>query len=311
MTRLPLLPTLIVCSFPVISHAAEVWAPGITYNKEEGKYEGWVDFNKSPGDADYITEDEGMCWAASASNVITWWQTQNAGKLTSANKPTETYGIATNWDIFRTVYDDIGGTPSAAYDWYINGLGELPMNEDGFPIYPSDMDTGHMGKPDPENKTYEAGLWNGGFLKGVYDSSSSAYTTRIASGNSDSYEFSRKVVDALNDGYALSISAYDNLAHAYTLWGVEYNETDKGLVLTKAYITNSDDGIESLIEREIIFKETSISFQDNTDSQIALAWEYLDGMRTVVVPEPSAFGLIAGTLALALVAASRRRNRRR
>ena len=90
MTRLPLLPTLIVCSFPVISHAAEApitpgtyqaRAPGVSISG------GWVDFDKTPGDADYIADDEGMCWAATASNVITWWQTQNAKKLMETTLP--------------------------------------------------------------------------------------------------------------------------------------------------------------------------------------------------------------------------------
>lgn len=119
---------------------------------------------------------------------------------------------------------------------------------------------------------------------------------------------------ALNDGYALSISAYDSAAHAYTLWGVEYEITnDAQYKLTKAWGTDSDDGATKLVEKALVsidYKASAISFNDG-EGGVNLTWQYLDAMRTIVVPEPSAFGLIAGTLALALVATSRRRKRLR
>ena len=63
-----------------LSHAAEVWAPGVSW---EG---GWYDFNKyakggnSNGTSGYLKDDSLMCWAVSAANVIAWWQEQNSIK---------------------------------------------------------------------------------------------------------------------------------------------------------------------------------------------------------------------------------------
>lgn len=293
MTRLPLLHTLILCSFPVISHAAEVWAPGVS---EQG---GWVDFNKTCTDSSNYMADMGMCWAASASNIITWWQTQNASKLTSANKPTETYGIDTNWDIFRTVYKDVGGNPSTAYDWYINGVG---TDQYGVPVYGDAMDWSQ--EYNKETGTgYQATLWNGGFLKNV-----GIEKTGFAVNSAGAF---KNVVNAISNGYALSVSTSPgdgSSAHAITLWGIEYTGTIDNPENVIAYITDSDNlnNTDELIATSLAVKGTSLSIEYG-----GLVWSRVDGLRTVVVPEPSAFGFIAGTLALALVASSRQRNLRR
>lgn len=293
MTHLPLLPTLIVCSFPVISHAVEVWAPGVS------KDSGWVDFNKTCTDSNNYMADMGMCWAATASNVLTWWQTQNADKLTTANMPTETYGISSNWDIFRIVYTNDGGNPSAAYDWYINGVG---TNQYGDPVYSDGMDWSQ--EYNKETGTgYLTALWDGGFLKNV-----GVERTEFAVNSEGAFE---NVVNAISNGYALSVSTSPgdgSSAHAITLWGIEYTGTTDNPTNIIAYITDSDNlySKDGLIATTLAIKGTTLSIDYG-----GLVWSRVDGLRTIVVPEPSAFGLIAGTLALALVSSSRRRNRRR
>lgn len=307
MNRLPLLPTLVVCCLPVISQAAQAWAPGVSSSG------GWVDYNKTCTNPNNYMADMGMCWAASASNVITWWQTHNADKLSVANKPenafneyeTETYKMNSTWDVFRTVYKDDGGVPSTAYGWYIDGLGDGSI--------PESMDLSLELDKEAGTGVYPFSLWEGGFLKNVYDTSDVTLSTYVATFNGNSYDFAREIVNALNGGYALSISTYDGpRAHAYTLWGVEYTESDGNVKLSKAWITNSDDGKEALVEREVIFKDApgghSISFTDDTVPGVALAWQRVDGMR-IAIPEPSAFGLLAGMLALAFVGTSRRNRR--
>lgn len=63
-----------------VTQAAEAWAYGVS---REG---GWVDFDKDAVNKPYM-DDEGMCWAAAASNVITWWEGHNAELLTSTSQP--------------------------------------------------------------------------------------------------------------------------------------------------------------------------------------------------------------------------------
>lgn len=50
------------------------------------------------------------------------------------------------------------------------------------------------------------------------------------------------MVKALQDVYALSVSEENSgVAHAYTLWGAEYEITGNGYELTSVWLTDSDD----------------------------------------------------------------------
>ena len=268
-------------------HAAEAWAPGVSRN------DGWIDFNKTCKDSSNYMADMGMCWAASASNVITWWQGQNPDAMKSVTLPS-----ADVWDVFRTVYKDVGGTPSAAYDWWINGR---KTDEYGVP-----KDDGLM---DFTQETKETAFWyDGGFLKGIYAETAPNATTYLISSYNDAYAFSKQIVDALNSGYALSISAFNSgVAHAYTLWGVEYEVNNGQYELTKVWVTDSDDGETKLVEKLLQCVNKGESGYVAFEEQFGATWQYVAGMSTSVIPEPSAFGLLAGMAALALVGSRRRK----
>lgn len=289
--KITLLPALIVFCLPAISEAAEtfeVWAPGVS------RTSGWVDFNKNCTDSSNPMADMGMCWAATASNVITWWQTQNKSKLSSENMPTETYGISSNWDIFRTVYKDVGGVPSAAYEWFINGVSKDQYDQ---PIFPATMDfTLEYSK---ESATgYASTLWEGGFLKNL-----GVETTGFTVGP-DSFD---DIVNALKNGYALSVSTSPrdgSSAHAVTLWGITYSGTIDDPDNTYLWITDSDNvgGQDGLIQTSFKISSDGLSIEYG-----GLILSRVDGMRTIVIPEPSAFGLFAGIFALGLLSLRRRR----
>lgn len=266
-------------------HAAEAWAPGVSLES------GWIDFNKTCKDPNNYMADMGMCWAASASNVITWWQQQNPEAVKSVTLPS-----ANAWDVFRTVYKDVGGTPSEAYDWWINGL-----KTDSSGQYPNHMDL--------TQETKETASWYaGGFLKDIYAETAPSTTTYLVSSYNDAYAFSKQIVDALNGGYALSISVFNSgLAHAYTLWGVEYEVTNGQYELTKAWITDSDDGEVKLVEKLLQCVNKGESGYVAFEEQFGATWQYVAGMSTSVIPEPSAFGLLAGMAAFALVGSRRRK----
>lgn len=135
--------------------AAEVWAPGVSQTG------GWVDYNKGPVN-DGMMADTGMCWAASASNVISWWNTWNASSLTStAAKPGDP------WEVFRKVYQNIGSTPTYAYEWWIDGK----KNEWDEVVLPSGFDADGFGSiEDKSNASWPYG----GFLSGVYSTAEHA-----------------------------------------------------------------------------------------------------------------------------------------
>lgn len=273
-----------------VAAAAEAWSPGVSRNG------GWVDYDKDAVNKPYM-DDEGMCWAAAASNVITWWQNHNAELVASADQPAHNA-----WDVYRLVYLNVGGVPSNAFNWWINGISR---DQYGVPQY----GFGSVMDAEVYNNTKELDIqwyFDGGFLSSVYSTAENPIT--LAVGNSDSYALCRQIVDALQSGYALVLSAS---AHALTLWGVEYEETDKGTVITKAWVTDSDDYQNALIE------SSEFSVKSGPDGNAvamklptygdgtSFVYAAISGMRTNSVPEPATATL--SLLALAGLAARRRR----
>lgn len=280
--------------------AASAWAPGVSIDG------GWVDYNKAASE-DSVWGDTSMCWAASASNVISWWVEHNESLLTSTTLPT-----ANPWEVARYLFTNDGGTPTTMFNWWINGV-------DWTDTLPGYFDENVYNQK--EESIYgiaKGSIFEGGFLKQVYSTTSSAIVIR--SGNSNSYDFARSIVEALESGYALSISVSDSALHAFTLWGVEYIETDKGIVLTRAWITDSDDASRTsnqpfLISADIAFKADEDVAENNSIALINLPGltdqsyriDTLAGMRTdpAAVPEPATATL--GLVALAGLAMRRRR----
>ena len=288
--KLSLISILALSFMLPVASAAEAWAPGVS---REG---GWVDYDKDAINKPYM-EDEGMCWAAAASNVITWWQNHNADQLTSSSLPTHNA-----WDVYRLVYLNIGGVPSNAFNWYINGISrdQYDVPQYGF---------GSVMDAEVYDNTKEFNIqwyFDGGFLSGVYSTAENPVLLSV--GNSDSYALCRRIVDAIESGYALVLSAS---SHALTLWGVEYEETDKGTVITKAWVTDSDDYKSQLVESsEFSVKSGSDgnavamklpTYGDGT----SFVYSAISGMRTDIIPEPATGTL--SLLALAALAARRRR----
>lgn len=105
-------------------------APGLTYSEtREGKVEisGWYDAEKTEkqGDADDL-----MCYAASASNLIAWWQNSSYAVDSAAPKDLDTI-----WATFvnsNQIYSS-GGVFQCAVNWWLSGVYA--------PCYPQDDNT--------------------------------------------------------------------------------------------------------------------------------------------------------------------------
>lgn len=298
-----------------LSHAAEVWAPGVSM---EG---GWYDFNKyakggnSNGTSDYLKDDSLMCWAVSAANVIAWWQEQN-----SIKSEYDYSTIPQGKDIHQTfvaVFNNVGGNPAQAFQWWINGtqggtIDYLPQRTN----FPDDDESSWTSI---DGKTYYPGnYYDGGFLTNAYYTSTPFYNiaadpvtianTKLATNGQSITLQHRAIVEALKSGYALSLEVNTNDGtvgeHAITLWGVEYTEAANGdITLTKAYITDSDDRYSGIVEAKVDGKGYLYGMKiDNGAYLITNA----NGMRTTVtIPEPATVTL--SLLALCGLAVRRKR----
>lgn len=261
----------------------EVWAPGVSQGK------GWYDYHKTGND------DAAMCWAASASNVISWWQNLNAASITSTVPQNEKI-----FDIFKGVFTNGGGKASFAYEWWISNNWNVPEG-DGWAGIDKEMPT--------EFIPYS----NGGFLSEVYDAT--LYPITILASVPESYnpnEYSESIVKALESGYALTLSVSNSgVAHAYTLWGATYKIIDNNKYeLTGVWLTNSDD-INN--EPDIFYQKVKCSYKGNGgsvafDENMGVTLKDVSGLRSNpnLIPEPASASL-ALTALLGMLGRHRRK----
>lgn len=303
--------------------AAEVWAPGVS---QAG---GWVDTNKSRVDSG-MWADTSMCWAASASNVISWWSKWNSATLTLATSAS----VAAHkdpWTVFRAVYENEGINPTYGLTWWIGGI----YDDFGNITQPSHYDaTNFPTYIDPEtSKPY---AWEyGAFLNGnkydtlakrLYDTE--AHPVEVASNpnNTDGRALSLSIIETMSAGYALSLSVYNDagnagVAHAVTLWGLEYEGEGDDRIITRMWITDSDDSTTTgqLVEYAMDnSKPTCLAFKGLDTNGDGIYGEagllnsatigYVAGMWVDpnLVPEPATAAL--SLLGMAALAARRRRS---
>ena len=115
----------------------------------------------------------------------------------------------------------------------------------------------------------------------------------------------------MTSGYALSISAS---GHAFTFWGMEYEETAYGIIINKAWLTDSDDYQTKLVETTLFDIKSSadgnaIAFTLDYYPDSSFVIETVAGMRstpTNLIPEPS-----TATLSLLALTSLLHRRRRR
>ncbi|MBQ2906543.1 MAG: IdeS/Mac family cysteine endopeptidase [Bacteroidales bacterium] len=250
-----------------------VFAEGVTVNS------GWYDVNKvGMGE----NGDINMCWAASCSNIIQWWQDRYiaAGNSLPANAVTGpgangTYQLAL-MDMYHSLWDNSrGGSIAMGIEWYFNGRNieqyaspgsiAVPLDENSGGYYediwesqilpntfhdyvhvivPGTIEFDNLISIDVNNYT----VWGGGSgLSGI---------DRLK-------KFSDLVVEYMSRGMmslTISLNANGGLMHATTLWGYEIDNAT-GL-LTKVWLTDSDD-LETEPKTEILH-ECTVSYDETS-----------------------------------------------
>lgn len=213
---------------PMMPHAAKAetktyWVTGV--NSQDG----WFDAEKDTKGGSGSRSDKELCWAASSSNIIAWWQEQQ-DYVPEKTAPTELDKI---WNQYRDTFANVGGHAELGLHWWLDGSYEqIPLLTNGL---------------DPKNGGYyaESLVPTPGYKSGVLRTD--LQEIEVSSFKSDVRALSESLVSYINAGYgveltwALPDSDGDGSTggHSVTLWGVDYSE-QLGRI-TNFYITDSDD----------------------------------------------------------------------
>ncbi len=267
------------------------WVSGV--NQESG----WVDVNKNSikGDA-----DDNLCYAAVASNLITWWQ-RNYTTLSGIPNSADTI-----WETYKAAATDAGGTVGNAVQWWISGVYSAQTEEEKLrSVY-------EYG--DQLLKTFD------GFYYDEY------LSTRVFADEFNSF-YNKKtkditandIISAVQNGCGVALNL--NISHVVTLWGVDV-DADGNLI--GLWLTDSDrayhnpDAPQGLFAEQIIMNGDKICLagdehgyykeEDNVSITgiFTINPEVSNSWGIPAVPEPTTATL--SLLALAALAARRRRN---
>lgn len=292
-----------------VTHASAAvttkWATGVS------ETEGWYDVNKT-SEKDV---DDYMCYAASAANLVAWWQ---AGSGLVSTAPQTSSAI---WNRYKEgcVISASGGDPLAAVNWWLSGVYLPTTTEETQRNYLT---------PHPDNVI-------------TLETFSGYYYDEYALSRSDLEDFFLPFSAYQEDlfgrmldkgmGVSLTLAAKDEpLAHAITLWGVEYTDN----ALSKLWVTDSDDFVNELIAVDVkkdantgyihFDKSGDIGFYDKigyiNNEGVFTKYNsiYVSGLYAINAPASQQWQLVASIpepttpalslLALAALAARRRRN---
>ena len=235
-----------------------VFADGVTLTS------GWYDTNKRGNGQTH--GDTMMCWAASASNLLEWWQDryQAAGNTLPAGAvtgPGTTYELAL-MELIKNQWTTLerGGLVFQAIAWYLEGINLNEYASAGTAAQPVGAGGYYAAQMDDIKKNMYCG-YSYLFYNNLYAGEITNYDI-YGSGRSSTEilkSFSDTIVSVMARGASsmiVSMSADFKAAHhAITLWGYEIDEAT-GLI-TRLWVTDSDDLLQD--PKEQLLNEYSVS----------------------------------------------------
>jgi Mac 1 protein len=160
----------------------------------------WADAEKT----DVNHDDDDLCWAASASNILEYTGWGQVGGMTTTDDMFAHFGAH---------FTDAGSTANVGWNWWFDGTNDAQGWSGGWAQ--EDVDGG------------------GGFYPTLNhdDYTRADATTSTALANIDAW---------MHDGYGIGLSIRGTMAHAITAWGFEYDASSADYY-TAIYVTDSDD----------------------------------------------------------------------
>lgn len=244
---------LIASALP--AQAKTVWAEGVS------KSRGWVDINKN------WKTDKFQCWAASAANIIDWWQQKIDKNKIPAGTP---QGPDAVFAAISGAFLDCGRGADVAWKWYFGGcdLAEVSYSRDF---------------RDPEKARTGGRFWQNNILRrygwaeprdGVPAYIEGGFAVDITPDQRLADSLAETFVRLFEAGKGISISLTPGgefpQGHAVTLWGIEYNKNK----IKAVYITDSDDRVKELKKYDVFYVTTTETAGDGkADGTPITRWE--------------------------------------
>ena len=242
-----------------------VFAEGVTLTS------GWYDVNKK-STSQQATVDAMMCWAASSSNIIQWFQDRYVadGNTLPAGCPNGTsskydYELQI-MDVYRDNWDNLarGNWTDGGVIWYFEGRDVYETNSKESCAHPRSGTGGYFktqwSSIYANMYKYENGwAWYTGEPY-TYATEINNYNWRGSSVADPLMKFSEYIISAFEHGMssmAVAMSSNFNGAHAVTIWGYEMDNAT-GYV-TKLYIADSDDGSVPILQPYTVSSESGNS----------------------------------------------------
>lgn len=201
--------------------AATLWSAGVSADA------GWYDFNKTFKRG--AGGDDLLCWAVAASNLLAWWQDQNA-KLVPQGAPTR----EKVWLTFQEAFENEGSDPDQGIRWWFSGK---------------------YVQQDPGGGLRCAAIRNtslGGFYRGTGpDSEQLLYNGRGTAVTADSLTAVLLRGFGRGDAFWLGASCRrpngSRFMHSINVWGIDEElGTDGQPQITAIYMCDSDDRARQL-----------------------------------------------------------------
>ncbi len=294
---------LALCAIACLS-AGTLWGRDVFLDGLSLTETDWAKFDvsknvlKGYGEGETYFYDSEMCAFATSANMLAYQQWKNPGSV-PAEMPIGNQAI---YEDMQAKYWNTPSSPDVILGAYTNN--EISCYPEKYYGEQRDYSVSpgltFWGSSIPYTSAYDSSVE----IPGLYVS--------MTLGNILNWAFEH------NAPMALNLQPYydtGTTAHAVTCWGARYSDLDNSIV--GLYYTDSDDMTDRMLETERVglrFTEVSYDVErgiwtcelDNNLRYWLFNVTCLNPDAYFVIPEPSAFGCLAGALALALAAARRR-----
>lgn len=243
------------CVLSVPATAETVWTVGVSEKR------GWFDVNKN------WERDKFHCWAASAANIIAWWQDKIDKSRIPAGTP---QGVDAVFAALSNTFIDSGRGADIAWKWYFGGCDLVEFN------YARDF-------RNPETARTSGRFWEKNILRkygwavprdGVPAYIESGFAYDVSPERRNAETLAETFVRLFREGKGVTIDLSPGGAfpqgHAVTLWGIERRKNR----IKALYITDSDDRKTGLKKYDVAYITTKETAGDGKADGVPITtWE--------------------------------------